>query len=64
MNTPMLSPSEVRDGELSVHFVASPEVAAVALGESQSSGVVDSESDLNLYVYTTADIPLFSIELN
>lgn len=42
--------------ELAQHFARLPEVAAVALGGSQSSGAADEQSDIDFYVYTTADI--------
>jgi hypothetical protein len=39
-------------------FDAMPSVKAVALGGSQASGLVDGDSDIDLYVYTTSPIPL------
>ena len=39
-------------------MAASPQVEAIALGGSQVSGVSDVASDVDLYVYTRADIPL------
>lgn len=39
-------------------FGALQHVEAVALGGSQSGGTSDSTSDIDLYVYTSADIPL------
>jgi hypothetical protein len=39
-------------------FSAFPNVEAIALGGSQTSGAVDPNSDIDLYVYTTAEIPL------
>ncbi len=41
-----------------MQFAAFPQVVAVALGGSQSSGAADAESDIDLYVYTDAEIPL------
>jgi predicted nucleotidyltransferase len=43
--------------ELAARFAALPQVTAVALGGSQSSGAADAESDIDLYVYTEAEIP-------
>ena len=39
-------------------FSALPSVEAVALGGSQVAGPVDADSDIDLYVHTTAAIPL------
>lgn len=39
-------------------FSALPHVEAIALGGSQASGAADPSSDIDLYVYTTAEIPL------
>ena len=44
--------------EVSRHFAQLPQVAAIALSGSQASGAADGESDIDLYVYTKADIPL------
>lgn len=44
--------------EVAHHFAQLPQVAAIALGGSQASGAADAESDIDLYVYTKADIPL------
>ncbi len=44
--------------EVSRHFAQLPQVAAIALSGSQASGAADSESDIDLYVYTKSDIPL------
>ncbi len=39
-------------------FSVFPNVQAIALAGSQSSGAVDQDSDIDLYVYTTSTIPL------
>lgn len=39
-------------------FAARPQVEAVALGGSRSGAVADAMSDIDLYVYTRAEIPL------
>lgn len=39
-------------------FSALPQVEAIAVGGSQGSGTIDAASDIDLYVYTRADIPL------
>lgn len=39
-------------------FCALPAVEAVALGGSHAAGQLDRDSDLDLYVYTTASIPV------
>jgi hypothetical protein len=39
-------------------FSTCPNVEAIALGGSQTRGTVDPSSDIDLYVYTTAEIPL------
>lgn len=39
-------------------FSQFPQVEAVAVGGSQASGIQDSTSDIDLYVYTTSTIPL------
>jgi hypothetical protein len=58
MDTPLQSPGQRRAGELAAHFAAFPQVVAVALGGSRSSGAADAESDIDVYVYTEADIPV------
>lgn len=40
------------------HFARLPKVAAVALAGSQTSGVADALSDIDLYVYTRSEIAL------
>lgn len=39
-------------------FAALPQVEAVALGGSRSTGAADRTSDIDVYVYTQADIPV------
>jgi hypothetical protein len=39
-------------------FAALPEVEAIALGGSRTAGVADTASDVDVYIYTRADIPL------
>jgi predicted nucleotidyltransferase len=39
-------------------FSACPGVEAIALAGSQAAGAVDQDSDIDLYVYTTAGVPL------
>ena len=41
-------------------FSSLPEVEAVALGGSHVTGLSDSSSDIDLYVFTRTDIPLSS----
>lgn len=57
MSTPHHASAETRAVELARLFAAFPQVHAVALGGSQSSGTSDAESDLDLYVYTDGAIP-------
>jgi hypothetical protein len=44
--------------QLSTLFALLPQVKAIALGCSLTSGIIDQNSDIDLYVYTQADIPL------
>ncbi len=44
--------------EAAAAFGDLPNVEAVALGGSQATGWTDGESDIDLYVYTTAAVPL------
>lgn len=46
----------MRARQLATHFAVLPQVEAVALGGSLSSGASDSGSDIDLYVYTRAEI--------
>jgi hypothetical protein len=39
-------------------FTAIPSVEAIALGGSQSGGLLDKQSDIDLYIYTNKEIPL------
>lgn len=45
-------------GEIAASFAPLPEVAAVALAGSQTLGAGDNASDLDIYVYTRADVGL------
>jgi hypothetical protein len=56
MDTKQQSPAGQKAAELARHFAALPQVAAVALGGSQSSAAADEGSDIDLYVYTNAAI--------
>lgn len=51
------SPAAQRAAELAGQFAALPQVVAVALAGSQSSGAADPGSDIDLYVYTDAEVP-------
>jgi hypothetical protein len=57
MSASLPSPGLRKADELAARFAALPQVTAVALGGSQSSGAADAESDIDLYVYTEAEIP-------
>ena len=48
----------VRARQLAPYFALLPQVTAVALGVSLSSDVADSGSDIDLYIYINAEIPL------
>ena len=39
-------------------FADLPQVVAVALAGSRATGMADRDSDIDLYVYTTADVPI------
>ena len=39
-------------------FATLPQVQAIALGGSQSSGTTDASSDIDLYIYSRTEIPL------
>lgn len=43
---------------LAQRYAALPQVEAVALAGSQTSGAADHDSDIDLYVYVNADLPL------
>ncbi len=58
MSTSPGSPGHRKANELAEQFAIFPQVAAVALGGSQSSGSADVGSDIDLYVYTEKEIPL------
>lgn len=42
--------------QVAEHFAKHPQVEAVALGGSHSAGVADAGSDIDVYVFTRADI--------
>ena len=44
--------------ELATQFAAFPQVVAVALGGSQASSTADTESDIDLYIYTDTEVSL------
>lgn len=46
-----------RARELAARFAALEPVAAVAIGGSRSSGAADDRSDIDLYIFTTRDLP-------
>lgn len=48
----------VRARQLASYFAVLPQVTAVALGGSLSSGAADSGSDIDLYIYTADSLPL------
>jgi len=52
------SPHQVLARKLGDSFCTFPNVEAIALAGSQTAGVIDSHSDIDLYVYTTSPIPL------
>jgi hypothetical protein len=56
----MLSAQFILAHQLAASFAALPQVEAVVLGGSLSSGTADAASDIDLYVYTRAEIPLES----
>jgi hypothetical protein len=43
---------------IAAHFSKSPLVEAIAIGGSQSAGTLDQLSDIDLYIYTTGEVPL------
>lgn len=47
---------------LAALFGELPQVVAVALGGSSASGAADAASDIDLYIYTSAEIPLSTRE--
>ena len=56
----MVGDDTVRQGTatLAAAFAELPQVIAVALGGSRATGVADQTSDIDLYVYTTAEVPV------
>lgn len=57
MSTQPGSPVQRRAVELAALFAVYPTVVAVAIGGSQSNGTADAESDIDLYIYTAAELP-------
>ena len=57
--TPPPSPAQTLVARLMELFATFPQVRAITLGGSQATGEVDSQSDIDLYVYYTA--PLMSL---
>lgn len=57
LNDPALKAMAVAN-RIARRFASLPQVEAVALAGSQTSGVSDEDSDVDLYVYVTEDIPL------
>lgn len=45
-------------GEIAAAYAALPQVVAVALAGSQTTGSADPDSDLDIYVYLHADLPV------
>ncbi len=58
LNSPSYLPYLDLAGKLAGLFAALPQVEAVALGGSQAGGNADMSSDIDLYIYTRADIPM------
>jgi hypothetical protein len=56
----MVGDDAVRQGTaaLAAAFADIPQVVAVALGGSRATGIADQASDIDLYVYTTAEVPV------
>lgn len=57
MSESVPSPAQRLAEDLAARFAAFPQVRAIALGGSQSSGTADAASDIDLYVYTDGAIP-------
>jgi hypothetical protein len=55
---PPSSPIVTLAQSIAAHFAPLPQVAAVALAGSQMAGTEDVSSDLDIYVYTRAEVPL------
>jgi predicted nucleotidyltransferase len=53
-----LSPHQSLARRIADRFTVYASVEAIALAGSQTAGIVDQTSDIDLYVYTTAQIPL------
>ena len=49
--------TEALAARLAALFGERPEVVAVALGGSAAGGAADAASDIDLYVYTNAEVP-------
>ena len=57
VSTLLQSSAYRKASELATQFAALPQVVAVALSGSQSSGAADAGSDIDLCIYTDAEIP-------
>src|SRR5689334_5114852 len=57
MDVATLPARERRATELAALFAEYPEVAAIAVGGSMSSGAADAGSDIDLYVYVDRALP-------
>lgn len=57
MRVPHQELFEQKSRQVADLYATLPEVAAVAIAGSHASGVCDAASDLDLYVYTTSEIP-------
>ncbi len=58
MTTPTRTPPLIAAQTIANRYAALPQVEAVALAGSQTSGVADPGSDIDLYVYLTTDLPV------
>ncbi len=60
MNQPLASSNAPWDliQKIAAHFTPLAQVAAIALAGSQTAGTKDEKSDLDLYIFTRAEVPL------